>query len=454
MLIYGVPPVLVNLLIALHTNVTVGFDVDGVRRVLDSIIGVKQGDLLGPDLFIFLICAIMESWRAEHTYPLCIMRSKPDCKLTGRRPTAGGLADEFAVGDSLYADDSALPFCSRADVVEQTPNVMRHFERWGMEIHSKAPGAKKESKSEVLFCAKPARCYMCAATFDGADLSDIQLPDGRSMPVVDRFCYLGSWLARNCGDARDVDARIESAGKAFGALRSCVFASTSVSLAAKRAVYERVVLAIGLYGSECWSLTTALLQRLRVFHAQCLRAMCRVTRKHTWDHHISTQELGQRMGIESIDMYLARRQLRWLGHVSRMPYERLPRRMLSSWVPATRPKGCPEMTYGRTMYRAMELFGIDRATWPALAADRDAWRTLLMGGPLPPPPPPQTPPHQQQSTLSPHAPPFTPRPRRMPVDTLLVLTPSPIPMGDLRSPRACGRPRRDTAAVPPRRLQC
>ena len=109
MLIYGVPPVLVNLFIALHTNVTVGFDVDGVRRVLDSIIGVKQGDLLGPDLFIFLICAIIESWRAEHTYPLCIMRSKPDYKLTGRRPT---------VGDSLYADDSALPFCWRADVVE------------------------------------------------------------------------------------------------------------------------------------------------------------------------------------------------------------------------------------------------------------------------------------------------------------------------------------------------
>ena len=30
--------------------------------------------------------------------------------------------------------------------------------------------------------------------------------------------------------------------------------------------------------------------------------MCRVTRKHTWDHRISTQELGQRLGLDSIDV--------------------------------------------------------------------------------------------------------------------------------------------------------
>eukprot|EP00966_Prymnesium_polylepis_P087346 2021522-Prymnesium_polylepis.1 len=53
---------------------------------------------------------------------------------------------------------------------------------------------------------------------------------------------------------------------------------------------------------------------------------------HVWKQHITTQELGQRLGFDSIDTYIARRQLRWLGHVSRMDYEtRLPRRMLSSW---------------------------------------------------------------------------------------------------------------------------
>ena len=150
----------------------------------------------------------------------------------------------------------------------------------------------------------------------------------------------------------------------------------------KRMVYERLVLAILLYGSECWCLTEELFARLRVFHAQCLRVMSRVTRKHTWDHHISTQELGQQLGLESIDVYVTRRQLRWLGHVSRMSFERLPRQMLSSWVPSDRPQGAPRMTYGRTINKALKKFNIDLDTWPQLAADRALWsETLRLGYP-------------------------------------------------------------------------
>ena len=44
-----------------------------------------------------------------------------------------------------------------------------------------------------------------------------------------------------------------------------------------------------------------------------------------------------------------RRQLRWVGHVRRMDYDRrLPRRMLSAWVRHPRPQGAPKMTYGRS----------------------------------------------------------------------------------------------------------
>ena len=54
-------------------------------------------------------------------------------------------------------------------------------------------------------------------------------------------------------------------------------------------MYEALILSILLYGCECWCMTEVLRQRLRVFHAQCLRAMCRVTRKHTWEHHITSR---------------------------------------------------------------------------------------------------------------------------------------------------------------------
>jgi hypothetical protein len=65
MLKFGVPAKLVSLLKALYRTVKVNFTVDEVREVMLSIIGVKQGDLLGPKLVIFHICAIMMS-RVEH----------------------------------------------------------------------------------------------------------------------------------------------------------------------------------------------------------------------------------------------------------------------------------------------------------------------------------------------------------------------------------------------------
>ena len=62
--------------------------------------------------------------------------------------------------------------------------------------------------------------------------------------------------------------------------------------------------------------------------------------------------------------------------------DRLPRRMLSSWVPHPRPRGAPMMTYGRSARKALEKFSIDSEMWPKLAADRAAWKeTLRLGHP-------------------------------------------------------------------------
>ena len=67
-----------------------------------------------------------------------------------------------------------------------------------------------------------------------------------------------------------------------------------------------------------------------------------------------------------------------------MDFGRLPRRMLSSWVPHKRPVGAPRFTLGRTMVKAMDVFRLDRARWPELAADRVAWRAMLQSGDAPP----------------------------------------------------------------------
>jgi hypothetical protein len=370
---FGVPLKLVQLLQSLHANVQVKFTVNEVTNTIDCIIGIKQGDILGPLLFVFFLAAVMITWRATHDRPLCVYHTKMDYVLTGRRYNTRG--DEFAVPDTEYADDTAVLFVSRESLEVSVPLMMTHFTRFGMEIH--VGTQEKESKSEILFVAAPEHTYTDSTTYDNRNLSKIELGNADYIPVVAEFKYLGSILSRICKDDADVTARIEAASHAFGALRQCLFTATNISFAAKKIVYEGLILSILLYGAETWCLTEKLFRKLRVFHARCTRAMCRVSRLHTRLHRIKTLDLLSRVGLQTMDTYITKRQLRWIGHVARMEAKRLPRKMLSSWVHHKRPRGAPEFTYGRGVYKALRKVNLDKNNWSAVALDRVAWRGIF-----------------------------------------------------------------------------
>ena len=206
---FGVPAKLVRLLKALHRDVTVKFEVDGITHEIKCTIGVKQGDILGPVLFIIFICGIMMAWRQKTDCPALIFFSRPDDVLTGRRYNAGG--DQFEVSDSEYADDTAVLFDSRFSTVKYSPLLVKHFAEYGMEVHvgdDRMPD--KIPKTLVLFVAAHPSCYEDPTTFDNADLGRIELGNGKYFPVVESVCYLGSMLNRNCDDSDDVRARIDA----------------------------------------------------------------------------------------------------------------------------------------------------------------------------------------------------------------------------------------------------
>ena len=93
---------------------------------------------------------------------------------------------------------------------------------------------------------------------------------------------------------------------------------------------------------------------------------------HTMKHRITSKSLFERLGVGSFDSYYNRRLLRWAGHVPRMPMDRILRKLLTGWVEHARPVGCPKMTWGRTLNKALKSYDIptDFGQWSILAADR------------------------------------------------------------------------------------
>ena len=71
------------------------------------------------------------------------------------------------------------------------------------------------------------------------------------------------------------------------------------------------------------------------------------------------------------------RRLTWAGHVYRMDFNRLPRKLLSSCVDHPTPRGRPQAHYGHGFARNFKKVGLSTSTWHELAANRPAWLELL-----------------------------------------------------------------------------
>ena len=59
------------------------------------------------------------------------------------------------------------------------------------------------------------------------------------------------------------------------------------------------------------------------FNSNCLRKFLTIR----WQHKIQNKEILKKAGMQSLHTFLKLTQLRWTGHVTRMPDERLPNKV-------------------------------------------------------------------------------------------------------------------------------
>jgi hypothetical protein len=364
----GVPAKLRGLIMALHSDVKVEIEMGGEKVSFSNTMGVVQGGTLSPTLFIIFVHAFVTT--LDKTWEQPVFHTIEDDKICGRGMFAED-GERFYFPAAFYADDSAFIFCSRADVNMGVPVIRAHFGRWGLEMHVSRGG--KVAKTVALYCPGHSR------TYGDGDTSRIVFDDEAFVHYVEQFKYLGSFVHHYLRDDLDIDERIAAASKMFGFLRKCIFDRVQVSYAAKRAAFVAVILPTLLYGCETWAISAAALGKLRVFFNQCVRGMCHVNMWKTREFHIKTVTLLRRLRLRSLDFYIHRRVIKWLGHVARMPFGRLPRKFLTGWVRAPRGRGAGRLHYGTHAQSCLRrcLAPEDFAHWYEIAQDRNRWRGIV-----------------------------------------------------------------------------
>ena len=306
--------------------------------------GVRQGAINSPMLFNYVMDWILRN----------ALRDSRGVHLFG----------DSSLTDTEYADDVAILSDSAIDLQNMIDTIAQHAAMVGLSI------SVKKSKILSVYLSAPVKITV----------------GSEAMEQVTHFRYLGSEITVS-GDATiEISARIARAQLAFLLLSRCLWLRLDISISTKCHVYTAAVRSILLYGCETWPLRCQDIHRLAVFEHHCLRKILRVS----FLDHICLTELYRRCGLEqSMETIIIQHRWSWLGHVLRMPSERLAKRafLTSNPVGWKRPRGCPKMTWTRLVKSEAEKFlGYNHlpgwsSNWKNiladLATDRAVWRGVI-----------------------------------------------------------------------------
>jgi hypothetical protein len=233
----------------------------------------------------------------------------------------------------------------------------------------------------------PADEWLCTACAAGAPRANPWQPPvavgGEPLAWARSFTYLGSVIHETASIEPELSRRIQLAAAAFHALQRPVFQQSALSVHVRLRVYRALVQSVLTYGCEGWALNQQQLQRLGVFHRQCIRTIVGLRRAD----RVSNAALHDKYNIPTIEAVLRQAQGRWLGHVARMPDARITKQaMYSCRVPGGAPSASRRASLTEH-YRALAA-SIPRsvvracgATWCDVAANRGAWESALRATP-------------------------------------------------------------------------
>ena len=175
----------------------------------------------------------------------------------------------------------------------------------------------------------------------------------------------------------EVNHRLSCASRAYARLRKRVFEDRDLRTQTKLLVYRAVILPTLLYGAESWTTYSRHLRALEGHHQRSLRKILRIS----WRDRRTNISVLEEANMRSITTTIMQLQLRWVGHVIRMPNSRLPKQILYSQLKeGQRAAGGQKKRLKDNIKASLKKFQIAANDWEHLALDRRAWRGTVQEG--------------------------------------------------------------------------
>ena len=170
----------------------------------------------------------------------------------------------------------------------------------------------------------------------------------------------------------EIQRRINLASLAFGRLSKRMFGNQNLTIHTKIVVYNAVVISTILYGYETWVPYRRHIRLMESFHIRRLQLILGLR----WWHKVTHSEIRSRAGTPTIESMLLHRQLRWLGHVIRMPHSKLPHCVLYGQLRlGRRSVGGQKKRFKDHIKSILKRCSIPFSRLETLASERATWRS-------------------------------------------------------------------------------
>ena len=154
---------------------------------------------------------------------------------------------------------------------------------------------------------------------------------------------------------------------------------STISISTKIKLYHVYIQPVLMYGSETWSMTRALQDKIDAFDNKCLRSILRIS----YTDHVRNTEVRLRAESPPLPSQLIQtRRLRLFGHLAIMDtttdvvkaHQVSTRGLSKDWK---RPRGRPRRTWLRTVESDLQPFNLGLSSAWRHAQDRTRWRQLM-----------------------------------------------------------------------------